>query len=87
VVINAAGTGPPLADYSADKGYFDVVFECTGAGCRTQAGLSRSSRPRGTIVQVGVSGGADIPINALVAKEIRWSARTASTTNMPSLPA
>ncbi|MEO8410567.1 MAG: hypothetical protein ABI478_08340, partial [Propionivibrio sp.] len=28
-------------------------------------------RPRGTIVQVGVSGSADIPINALVAKEIR----------------
>ena len=28
-------------------------------------------RPRGTIVQVGVTGSADIPVNALVGKEIR----------------
>ena len=28
-------------------------------------------RPRGTIVQVGVTGSADIPVNALVGKEIK----------------
>lgn len=70
-VINA-GIEPDrlLADYSADKGYFDVVFECTGVGVVLKQAFP-VIRPRGTIVQVGVSGGADIPVNALVAKEIR----------------
>ncbi len=70
-VINAAQEPDRLqADYSADKGYFDVVFECTGVGPVLRQ-VFPVIRPRGTIVQVGVSGGADIPINALVAKEIR----------------
>ncbi len=70
-VINAAHEPDRLmADYSADKGYFDVVFECTGVGAVLKQAFP-VIRPRGTIVQVGVSGGADIPINALVAKEIR----------------
>jgi L-idonate 5-dehydrogenase len=70
-VINA-GQEPDrlMVDYSADKGYFDVVFECTGVGAVLKQTFPLI-RPRGTIVQVGVSGGADIPINALVAKEIR----------------
>ncbi|SDI43719.1 L-idonate 5-dehydrogenase [Propionivibrio dicarboxylicus] len=71
VAINAAQEPDRLsAEYSADKGYFDVVFECTGVG-----GVLKQAfpviRPRGTIVQVGVTGSADIPINALVGKEIR----------------
>jgi L-idonate 5-dehydrogenase len=70
-VINA-GQEPDrlLADYSADKGYFDVAFECTGVGAVLKQ-VFPVMRPRGTIVQVGVSGGADIPVNALVAKEIK----------------
>lgn len=58
------------SEYSADKGYFDIVFECTGVGPVLKQTFP-VVRPRGTIVQVGVSGGADIPINALVAKEIK----------------
>jgi L-idonate 5-dehydrogenase len=70
-VINA-GQEPDrlLAEYSADKGYFDVVFECTGVGAVLKQ-VFPVIRPRGTIVQVGVSGGAEIPINALVGKEIK----------------
>ena len=56
--------------YSADKGYFDVAFECTGVGAVLKQAFP-VVRPRGTIVQVGVMGGADIPINALVGKEIK----------------
>lgn len=59
-----------IADYSGDKGYFDVVFECSGVGSVLKQ-IFPVIRPRGTIVQVGVTGSADIPINALVAKEIR----------------
>ena len=70
-VINAANEPDRLmADYSADKGYFDVVFECTGVGSVLKQAFP-VIRPRGTIVQVGVTGSADIPINALVGKEIR----------------
>ena len=71
VAINAASEPERLAaDYSADKGYFDVVFECTGVGAVLKQAFP-VIRPRGTIVQVGVTGSADIPINALVGKEIR----------------
>ena len=71
LAINAAEEPDRLlADYSADKGYFDVVFECSGVGAVLKQ-VFPVLRPRGTIVQVGVSGGAEIPINALVAKEIR----------------
>ena len=59
-----------LADYSADKGYFDVVFECTGVGAVLRQAFPVIA-PRGTIVQVGVSGPTEIPINALVGKEIK----------------
>lgn len=48
-----------LADYGADKGAFDVVFECTGVGSVLKQAFP-VLRPRGTIVQVGVTGSADI---------------------------
>lgn len=70
-VINGSAEGDRLADdYSRDKGYFDVVFECTGVGALLKQTFP-AVRPRGTVVQVGVTGSADIPINALVSKEIR----------------
>ncbi len=69
-VINAAQEPEKLQrDYSADKGYFDVAFECTGVGAVLKS-VFPVVRPRGSIVQVGVSGAADIPVNALVGKEI-----------------
>ncbi|WP_319240062.1 L-idonate 5-dehydrogenase [uncultured Propionivibrio sp.] len=71
VAINGANEPDRLAgDYSADKGYFDVAFECTGVGAVLKQAFP-VVRPRGTVVQVGVTGSADIPINALVGKEIR----------------
>jgi L-idonate 5-dehydrogenase len=70
-VINAAQEPDRLLEtYSADKGYFDVVFECTGAGAVLKETFP-VIRPRGTIVQVGVCGAAEIPINALVGKELK----------------
>jgi len=70
-VINAGQEPDRLqVEYSADKGYFDVVFECTGVGAVLKQAFP-VIRPRGTIVQVGVSGAAEIPINALVGKEIK----------------
>ena len=70
-VINSAKEPDRLMhDYAAEKGYFDVAFECTGVGAVLKQAFP-VVRPRGTIVQVGISGGADLPVNALVGKEIR----------------
>ena len=59
-----------LAPYAADKGYFDVVFECSGTAAAL-AGALPVARPGAVIVQVGLnSGEATLPLNLLVAKEI-----------------
>ncbi|MDP3414679.1 L-idonate 5-dehydrogenase [Falsiroseomonas sp.] len=58
-----------LAPYGADKGSFDVVFECAGSGLAL-AGAIAAARPGATIVQVGIGGDASVPLNTLVAKEI-----------------
>ncbi|KJC41032.1 phosphoesterase [Bradyrhizobium sp. LTSP885] len=69
--VNALAEPDSLAQrYSADKGTFDVGFECTGAGVALGT-MFPVVKPRGTIVAVGVSSGAHIPFNALVGKEIR----------------
>jgi L-idonate 5-dehydrogenase len=57
-------------EFTADKGYFDVAFECTGAAAVLRDVIP-ALRPRGTIIQVGVAGDVSIPINAIVGKEIR----------------
>ena len=70
VAINSALEPERLAaDYSADKGYFDIGFECTGVGAVLKQ-FFPVMRPRSRIVQVGVMASADIPMNALVGKEI-----------------
>lgn len=58
-----------MADYAAEKGAFDVVFECSGAAAVLKQ-VFALTRPRGKIVQVGVMGETPIPMNALVGKEI-----------------
>ena len=62
--------GLKAEEFIADKGYFDVAIECTGAGVVLKDVIP-ALRPRGTIIQVGVSGEVPIPINAIVGKEIR----------------
>jgi len=62
--------GLKAEEFTADKGYFDVAFECTGAGAVLKDVIP-ALRPRGTIVQVGVTGEVLIPINAIVGKELR----------------
>jgi L-idonate 5-dehydrogenase len=69
--LNARSDPNQLAQlYSAEKGYFDAGFECTGAGVAL-GNMFPVVKPRGTIIAVGVSSGTHIPFNALVGKEIR----------------
>ncbi|WP_085124470.1 L-idonate 5-dehydrogenase [Tistlia consotensis] len=60
-----------LAEYEADKGWFDVAFDCSAAPSAIHAALA-TLRPGGTLVQVGVTGDLPIPINMIVGKEINF---------------
>jgi L-idonate 5-dehydrogenase len=55
--------------YSADKGTFDVMLECSGNERALRAGLD-TMRPRGVVVQLGLGGDVSIPQNLVVAKEL-----------------
>ena len=54
----------------ADKGIFDVQFECSGNE-RALAGALDAIRPGGIVVQVGLGGDMKLPINLIVAKELQ----------------
>lgn len=58
-----------LAPFAAEKGAFDVLFECSGSGAAV-AGAFEVVRPRGTIVAVGLGGEPALPLNLAVTKEI-----------------
>ena len=69
--INVAKDTETLLPYQESKGYFDVIFDCSAAAPALRTAFA-CVRPRGTIVQVGVTGDITIPLNALVGKEILW---------------
>lgn len=69
-VINAQNEPDALKAYEADKGTFDVLFECTGAAPALIGGIG-ALRPRGTIVQLGLGGDMTLPVQAITAKELR----------------
>ena len=68
-VLNVARDPKALAAFSADKGYFDALFEASGAEAALRSGIE-AVRPRGVIVQLGLGGDMTIPINVITAKEI-----------------
>ena len=67
--INVSGSSDMMDTFSADKGYFDIAFECSAAQAALKSCIA-SVRPQGTIMQVGVTGDLPIPINQLVGKEV-----------------
>jgi L-idonate 5-dehydrogenase len=56
------------AEYGAEKGTFDVMFEASG-NQHALTGAFDVVRPGGVIVQIGVGGNFTLPMNVLVAKE------------------
>ncbi|MEM9602813.1 MAG: L-idonate 5-dehydrogenase [Pseudomonadota bacterium] len=68
--VNVATDADALDDYTADKGYFDVLFECSGAE-QAFAGALPVLRPGGVIVQLGLGGDMSIPMQLLTAKELQ----------------
>lgn len=71
VTINVLTNPEGLLPYQENKGTFDIAFDCSAAGPALRSAFA-AIKPRGTIVQVGVTGDITIPLNALVGKEIIW---------------
>ncbi len=67
--INVATERDWVRRYSADKGTFDVLLECSGNERALRDGLE-VMRPRGVVVQLGLGGDVSIPQNMVVAKEL-----------------
>ena len=70
-MINVARDAAALEPLQDGKGQVDVIFDCSAAGPALRTAFA-AIRPRGLIVQVGVTGDVTIPLNALVGKEITW---------------
>jgi L-idonate 5-dehydrogenase len=67
-VINVAEDSEGLSRFTANKGEFDILFEASGNE-RALRGAFDALRPRGIIVQLGLGGEMNLPINTIVAKE------------------
>lgn len=67
--LNMAKTPDALGEFAADKGHFDVHFECSGAAPALASGVA-ALRAGGTIVQLGLGGDMTVPMQAMTAKEI-----------------
>ncbi len=67
--INIVTTPDGLAPFAANKGQFDVLFECSGVAAAL-AGAVPAMRPGGTIVQLGLGGDMTLPVQAMTAKEL-----------------
>ncbi len=68
-VINVVKEPDALAEYSAGKGYFDVMFEASGANVALNAAIL-AMRPRGVVMQLGMGGDMTIPMQQITVKEL-----------------
>jgi L-idonate 5-dehydrogenase len=68
-VHNIVENPAALEAYTADKGYFDVLFECSGVAAAL-AGTIPALRPGAVIMQLGLGGDMTLPVQAMTAKEI-----------------
>ncbi len=66
--LNLAAHPQALEAETADKGHFDVMFECSG-NMRALTGAFPVMRPGAVIVQVGMGGDFTLPIGSVVGKE------------------
>lgn len=67
--INTAVQVDGLAPYAEGKGYFDVLFECSGAAAALASAIP-ALRPRSVIMQLGLGGDMTLPVQAMTAKEL-----------------
>ncbi|MDT8342788.1 MAG: L-idonate 5-dehydrogenase [Thermohalobaculum sp.] len=68
-VANTRADPNALGPDCAGKGSFDVLLECSGAASALAGGIA-ALRPRGIVVQLGISGDMTLPMVQITAKEI-----------------
>ena len=68
--VNVSRNPGAMQPWLADKGSFDLAFECSAAPSAIAMAIS-AVRPLGTIVQVGVAGEVSVPLNLIVSKELQ----------------
>lgn len=71
MTVNSAETPDGLVRFTADKGHFDVLFECSGVAAAL-AGAIPAMRPGATVVQLGLGGDMTLPVQAMTAKELAF---------------
>ena len=69
--VNVGQAPERLAAYEAGKGYFDLLFECTGAAQALVGGIA-ALRPGGTVMQLGLGGDMQLPVQTMTTKEIQF---------------
>lgn len=67
--LNIAADPQALAGLQTGKGHFDILFECSGAQAALAAGIL-ATRPRGVVVQLGLSGDMVVPMQVVTAREL-----------------
>ena len=67
--LNTATTPDALDKHKADKGHFDVLYECSGVQAALVSAMG-ALRPGSTIVQLGLGGDMTLPMMAITAKEL-----------------
>jgi L-idonate 5-dehydrogenase len=69
LTLNMAETPAALDTYKADKGTFDVLYECSGAQAAL-VGAIGAMRPGATLLQLGLGGDMTLPMMQITAKEL-----------------
>ena len=67
--INVANNPEALSAYATGKGYFELMYECSGNVQALTSGIA-ALRPRSVLMQLGLGGDMSLPMMQLTAKEI-----------------
>lgn len=68
--INTADSEDALSAWHVDKGYFDVLFECSGVAAALASAVP-AMRPGAIVVQLGLGGDMTLPVQQMTAKELQ----------------
>ena len=68
-VVNLKDTPDGLTPFAADKGTFDLLYECSGAQAALVSAIGALA-PGGIILQLGLGGDMTLPMQTITAKEL-----------------
>lgn len=70
-LMNPTESASDMAAFASGKGTFGAMFECSGSQQALASGIS-AMRPRGVVVQLGLGGDMELPLQQMTAKELDW---------------